>query len=112
MDQPIYAVVKQIEWQWSESYGEEKFVLMLGGLHIEMTSLRSMRTPFQGSGWTGALAESSISRYLSRLVLASLSFHKGRLVTPDNSLQSLQALDCSVQGTHMTFYIHRSSIIL
>ena len=36
-DQPIYATAKQIQWQWPEDYGESQFLIMFGGLHIEMT---------------------------------------------------------------------------
>ena len=34
-DQPPYTIAKQIQWKWPEIYDEEKFVIMLGGLHIE-----------------------------------------------------------------------------
>ena len=30
MAQPIYAISKQIEWKWTDTFGENKFVLMLG----------------------------------------------------------------------------------
>ena len=36
-DQSIYATAKQIQWQWPEDYGESQFLIMFGGLHIEMT---------------------------------------------------------------------------
>ena len=36
MDQPLYALTKQIQWRWPESFGENSFVVILGGLHIEM----------------------------------------------------------------------------
>lgn len=42
-DQPLYALVKQIQWTWPE-YGEDKCLIMFGGLHIEMTALRSLGT--------------------------------------------------------------------
>ena len=35
MDQPMYAIGKQIQWKWNESLGEGKYVLMLGALHVE-----------------------------------------------------------------------------
>lgn len=60
-DQPIYAVAKQIQWQWPECYGEEHFLIMMGGLHIEMTALRSIGSILQDSGWTGALAEAGVA---------------------------------------------------
>ena len=40
LDQPLYAVAKQIQWSWPESYGEHHVVIMFGGLHIEMAFLR------------------------------------------------------------------------
>ena len=32
--------------QWPESYGEHKFVIMFGGLHIKMNALRVHKVPF------------------------------------------------------------------
>ena len=60
-DQPIYAVLKQIQWQWPEHYGESKFVIMFGGLHIEMAALKSIGTLLQSSGWTSAIVEADIA---------------------------------------------------
>ena len=34
MDQPIYAIAKQIQWKWTDPLGEKKFVLMLGALQF------------------------------------------------------------------------------
>ena len=36
VDQPSFAIVKQIQWNWPASHGENQLVIMLGGLHIEM----------------------------------------------------------------------------
>ncbi len=41
-DQPLYALAKQIQWHWPENYGEDKFVFMFGGLHIEMDAFKSI----------------------------------------------------------------------
>ena len=41
-DQPLYAIAKQIQWKWPEMYGEDKFVVMFGCLHIEMAGLRTL----------------------------------------------------------------------
>ena len=41
-DQPLYAIAKRIQWQWSETHGERKYVIMLGGLHTEMAALRTL----------------------------------------------------------------------
>ncbi len=39
-DQPLYALAKQIQWSWPSTLGEDKFVVMFGGLHIEMATLK------------------------------------------------------------------------
>ena len=54
-DQPIFAAAKQIQWYWREQYGEDKLVIMFGGLHILLAALRSIGTLLRDSGWTGAL---------------------------------------------------------
>lgn len=38
-DQPLYALAKQIQWTWPATLGEEHYVVMFGGLHIEMAFL-------------------------------------------------------------------------
>ena len=38
MDQPLYATAKGIQWCWPDTFGKKHFVIMLGGLHIEMTA--------------------------------------------------------------------------
>lgn len=60
-DQPIYALAKQVQWHWPEQYGEDKYLAMFGGLHIEMAALKSIGTLLQGSGWTGALVEAGVA---------------------------------------------------
>lgn len=35
-DQPLFALAKYVQWSWPQSLGEEHFVVMFGGLHIEM----------------------------------------------------------------------------
>lgn len=37
LDQPLFALAKAIQWKWPAEYGEDKFVVMFGGLHLEMT---------------------------------------------------------------------------
>lgn len=39
VDEPLFAIAK---WNWPESYGEHKFVVLLGGLHIEMAALATL----------------------------------------------------------------------
>jgi hypothetical protein len=54
-DQPLYAVAKQIQWSWPATHGEDNFIVMFGGLHIEMASLKILGNLLEGSGWTSAL---------------------------------------------------------
>ena len=39
-DQPLFALAKYIQWTWLAAYGEDQFVIMFGGLHIEMAVLK------------------------------------------------------------------------
>ena len=54
-DQPLFTLAKQIQWKWPDKYGEEKFVVMFGGLHIEMTALKTIGDWLESSGWAEAL---------------------------------------------------------
>ena len=40
VDQPLFAIAKKVQWSWPDMYGEERFVVLLGGLHIEMAMLK------------------------------------------------------------------------
>ncbi len=61
VDQPLYALCKQIQWRWPELYGEEHFIVMCGGLHIEMNAFKVLGDLLDGSGWTGALTQANIA---------------------------------------------------
>ncbi|KAK3729206.1 hypothetical protein QZH41_002773 [Actinostola sp. cb2023] len=39
-DQPLFALAKQIQWSLASTHGENHFVVMFGGLHIEMTAFK------------------------------------------------------------------------
>ena len=56
MDQPLYALAKQLQWRFPNLFGEDKYVIILGGLHTEMAALRTI-----GSGWTDALTQADIA---------------------------------------------------
>ena len=55
LDQPLFALAKQVQWYWPDTFGECKFVVMMGGLHIEMASLRTRGHWLDGSGWLQCL---------------------------------------------------------
>ena len=60
-DQPLYALAKQIQWQWSDTYDENKFVIMMRGLHIEMAALRMLGHWLDDSGWVQCLVQSGVA---------------------------------------------------
>ena len=62
MDQPLYALAKEIQWCFPEEFGENTFVVMLGGLHIEMAALRLLGEWLNDSGWTSLIESADIVR--------------------------------------------------
>ena len=61
VDQPLYSVAKQIQWSWPATHGENHFILMFGGLHIEMAALKTLGDLLDGSGWTGSLIQAGVA---------------------------------------------------
>ena len=61
LDQPLHSIAKQIQWNWPSGYGEDKFVIVLGGLHLKMASLATIGDLLDGSGWTHALSQANIA---------------------------------------------------
>ena len=61
VDQPLYALGKQVQWQHPEAYGPSQMVLTLGGLHTEMAFMKAIGTLLKESGWTTVLAEADIT---------------------------------------------------
>ncbi len=53
--------VGYIQWKWPLAYGESKFVIMFGGLHIELAALKSLENLLQSSGWTAALVAAGVA---------------------------------------------------
>lgn len=62
LDQPLHAVAKEIQWRWASHYGEEKFVVVFGGLHIEMAFLKVLGDWLEGSGWTVVLSDANVAK--------------------------------------------------
>ena len=60
-DQPLFAIAKEIQWKWPEKYGEDKFVILFGGLHIELAALKTAGDWLAGSGWVEALVQAGIA---------------------------------------------------
>ncbi|CAB3989008.1 Hypothetical predicted protein [Paramuricea clavata] len=77
-DQPLYTLAKQLQWEWPEQYGEDKFVIMFGGLHIELAALRSIGTILQDSGWC----------------------YKSKTCSPSHRMRFIQAYEKCIQQVH------------
>ena len=38
-DQPVYMLLKQIQWKYPNMFGEDSFAIMMDWLHLEMAML-------------------------------------------------------------------------
>jgi hypothetical protein len=61
MDQPLFAIGKQIQWNKTDTYGEDRYIVMMGGLHIEMATLKMLGHWLNNSGWASALVQADIT---------------------------------------------------
>ena len=61
LDQPLFAIAKQIQWNWPETHGKDKLVIMLEGLHIEMAASKVLGDWLDGSGWTSAIVAAEVA---------------------------------------------------
>ena len=57
LDLPLYSITKRIRWNWPEKYGENYFVIILRGLHIEMAGLKVIGNWLEDCGWVEALVQ-------------------------------------------------------
>ena len=66
LDQPLYAVVKEIQWRMRDNNGEDKFVMVFSGLHVEQAFLKVNGQWLENSRWTAALVDATQLRKLGR----------------------------------------------
>ena len=60
-DQPLFALAKYVQWSWPQLLGESCFLVMFGGLHIEMALWSTIGDFLDSSGCTTALCEADIA---------------------------------------------------
>ena len=60
-DQPLFTLAKKIQLKFSDTLGEDKFVVMLGALHIEKMLYEILGDWLEGSGWTTLLSVSGVA---------------------------------------------------
>ena len=49
-----------MQWTFPDVFAEDKFVVMLGGLHIEMALWSTMGDLLRGSGWPETLTKAGL----------------------------------------------------
>ena len=60
-DQPLFAIAKQLQWNNPDAYGEAKFVIMFGGLHIKLAILKVLGCWLDESGWNQVLVDANVA---------------------------------------------------
>ena len=65
VDQPLYDLAKKNQWTFPDSLGEDRFVVLLGGLHIEMALWSTLGDLMLGSGWPESLKDPGIVNSLA-----------------------------------------------
>ena len=55
VNQPLYDLTKKMQWTFPNIFGEDKFVVMLGGLHIETALWNTTGDLLRLSGWPETL---------------------------------------------------------
>jgi len=99
-DQPLFALAKQIQWKWPQGYGEEKFVILFGGLHIEMAALKTIGDLLQGSGWVQALVEAEITSAGTGILPAGITCHSNQESAPSDSSSPFHPAAERIQPLH------------
>lgn len=61
LDQPLFALAKQVQWKWPGTHGEDMYVVMFGGLHTEMALWNTLGDLLECSGWTAAVTEAKVA---------------------------------------------------
>jgi len=60
-DQPLCAIAKKIQWNFPTVYGGKKLVVMFGGFHTELASLKALGSWVEDSGWTSVLVQADVT---------------------------------------------------
>ena len=60
-DQPVFALGKKVQWLFPEEFGEDRFVMWPGGLHVEMAFWKLLGDLLEGTGWDSILSEAGVA---------------------------------------------------
>ena len=61
VDQPLYAIAKKIQWAYPVSHGVDKFVILMGGLRIEMALRAILGQVLEKSGWRTVMDKANVT---------------------------------------------------
>ncbi len=53
--------MKYAQWAWPNTYGEDRFIPMLGGLHMEIIFWKVVGDLLDKSGWATMLTDSGVA---------------------------------------------------
>ena len=120
-DQPVYALSKEVQIGYNETFGTDKYVCMLGDLHMEHTALLVHGDLIRGSGLDSQFANTKLStegtsaivdvndikrsRYclqVSEVVIYNLL--KKAYLSSGSKLSILEWLDEEAKTSQMCFY--------
>ena len=59
-DQPLYAIIKLIQWQFPDTLGEYKLVVIMGALHIEDNMHLMIGKLQRDTGWATILSQAEV----------------------------------------------------
>ena len=88
IDQPLFAIAKVIQWNFTATHGEDKYLIMAGGLHTEMKAFKVIGNWLDESGWTTAIFNAGIATSgVPLLEFYKFIFQCRTTVTPDNTTE-------------------------
>ena len=97
-DQSLFAIAKKVRWKWPLDYGEDKFVIMFGGLHIELAALKTLGDLLKVNGWTSALVQAGVTTAgTADSFLKSSPHHPNTTCSPNYSWCLMQVLEEAYQ---------------
>ena len=59
-DQTLYAISKLIQWQFPDTLGDDKLVVIMGALHIEDNMHLMIGKLLRDTGWTTILSQAEV----------------------------------------------------
>ena len=59
-DQPLYAIIKLIQWQFPDTLGEDKLVVIMGALHIENKMHLMIGKLQHDTGWDIIISQAEV----------------------------------------------------